>query len=254
MTYLMWKAGSGFRIGTSTTYADQRGRPLPGPAIRLNGEHADACWVVSVHENEAEARAAETLLSLRHQLPTLPFVARSYRGSEGRSLVASQRLLDGIFEEMDTETGGRKLLRDQGLSFDFPHFTTATTTSGRRVRQAPHGLSVRRLARFGADAQARALRLRRRGRKGAPRGGLFGQASVRGFRRLASRDRLRGLRAAHRATSKTSKRCSTCSVRFTARLAARDGANKDRNSLPFMPASAVRPGMVMVNDAWASST
>jgi DNA helicase II / ATP-dependent DNA helicase PcrA len=38
------------------------------------------------------------------------------------------------------------------------------------------------------------------------------------------------------------------SVRFTARLAVRDGMNKDRNSLPFMPASAVRPGMVMVDE------
>jgi DNA helicase-2/ATP-dependent DNA helicase PcrA len=40
------------------------------------------------------------------------------------------------------------------------------------------------------------------------------------------------------------------SVRFTARLAARSGLpGKDSNSLPFMPASAVRPGMLMVNEA-----
>ena len=135
MTYLMWKAGSGFRIGTSTTYADGRGRPLPGPAIRLNGEHADACWVVSVHENEAEARAAETLLSLRYRLPTLPFVARPYRGSDGKSLVADQSLLDGIFDELDTEVGGRELLDAEGLSFDDPHFSTATTTTGKRLRR-----------------------------------------------------------------------------------------------------------------------
>src|SRR5439155_10915244 len=39
------------------------------------------------------------------------------------------------------------------------------------------------------------------------------------------------------------------SVRFTARLAGRStGTTKDRNSLPLIPASAVRPGMVMVND------
>jgi DNA helicase-2/ATP-dependent DNA helicase PcrA len=39
------------------------------------------------------------------------------------------------------------------------------------------------------------------------------------------------------------------SVRFTARLASQtSSATKDRNSLPFSPASAVRPGMVMVND------
>ncbi|HEY8842779.1 MAG TPA: UvrD-helicase domain-containing protein, partial [Gaiellaceae bacterium] len=247
MTYLMWKAGSGFRIGTSTTYADQRGRPLPGPAMRLNGEHADACWVVSVHENEAEARAAETLLSLRHQLPTLPFVARSYRGSEGRSLVASQRLLDGIFEEMDTETGGRTLLRDQGLSFDFPHFTTATTTSGRRVRRrltvclcgdSRGSGPMHRLTLFGYDDEGGSA-LREAGFSVRPAyagsDGWRVETAYADFGRLIER-------------VEDIEEVLDVSVRFTARLAARDGANKDRNSLPFMPASAVRPGMVMVND------
>src|SRR2546427_4005541 len=41
------------------------------------------------------------------------------------------------------------------------------------------------------------------------------------------------------------------SVRFTARLAANPGTTKDRNSLPFMPASSVRPGMVMVDEIGA---
>src|SRR5207302_9456927 len=72
MTYLMWKAGSGFRVGTSRTYTAGQRQPIPGPAGRMNGEPADATWVVSVHESDAAARAAETLLSLRYQLPTLP--------------------------------------------------------------------------------------------------------------------------------------------------------------------------------------
>src|SRR5206468_2586522 len=39
------------------------------------------------------------------------------------------------------------------------------------------------------------------------------------------------------------------SVRYTACLVANEGATgKGRNALPFMPASAVRPGMLMVND------
>src|SRR5688500_19979672 len=64
MTYLMWKRGAGFRIGTSQTYTKGQRRPVPGPAMRMKGEHADATWVVSVHASEAEARIAETLLSL----------------------------------------------------------------------------------------------------------------------------------------------------------------------------------------------
>jgi DNA helicase-2/ATP-dependent DNA helicase PcrA len=244
MTYLMWKAGGGFRIGVSTTCADARDRPLPGPAVRLNGEHADACWVVSVHPSEAEARAAETLLSLRYQLPTLPF-ARSYDGSEGRSLVASQRLLDGIFGEMDTETGGRALLQDEGLSLDHPHFTTATTTSGKRVRRrltvclcgdARGAGPMHRLALFGYDdEEGRALREAGFSVRPAYKGssGWRVESAYADFGRLVER-------------VEDIEEVLDVSVRFTARLAAQAGSTKDRNSLPFMPASAVRPGMVMV--------
>ena len=47
MTYLMWKRGTGFRVGTSRTYTDGRSQPLPGPAFRMNQEHADATWVLA---------------------------------------------------------------------------------------------------------------------------------------------------------------------------------------------------------------
>src|SRR5881275_939062 len=46
MTYLMWKRGVGFRIGVSRTYLNRRDQTLPGPALRMNGEHADATWVL----------------------------------------------------------------------------------------------------------------------------------------------------------------------------------------------------------------
>ena len=51
MTYLMWKAGHGFRVGTSRTYTNGQRKPLAGPGMRLNGEHADAAWVV-VHPQQ----------------------------------------------------------------------------------------------------------------------------------------------------------------------------------------------------------
>jgi len=250
MTYLMWKADCGFRVGTSTTYADGRGRPLPGPAIRLNGEHADACWVVSVHRDEARARAAETLLSLRYQLPTLPFVARSYPGAEGKSLVASQRLLDGVFQALDTEATGLALLRDQGLSFDHPHFISATTTSGERRRRRltvclcadnrnagpQHRISLFGYDPEGADALTAAGFSIRPAYKGST--GWRFETSYADFARLVER-------------VEDIEDVLDVSVRFTARLAAQGGRAKDRNALPFMPASAVRPGMVMVDEGGA---
>src|SRR5689334_7346189 len=44
MTYLMWKEGVGFRIGSSRTYTNHHAQTLPGPAMRMTQEHADAAW------------------------------------------------------------------------------------------------------------------------------------------------------------------------------------------------------------------
>ena len=251
MTYLMWKAGCGFRIGTSRTYTSGLPRSVPGPAFRMNGEHADATWVVDTFESEADARIAEVLLSLEYGLPTLPFVARPSGAPAGRSVVGDQAALDRVFASLDTESAGRRLLRDQGLSFDHPHFSAATTTSGRRVRRR---LTV-------------SLCGDKRGRRTLHRIALFGYDEE-GRRALERRGHR--LRPAYRGSSgwrleTASSSFSTLidkvleiedtldvSVRFTARLAApNELGRKDSTSLPFMPASAVRPGMLMVNESGA---
>jgi DNA helicase-2/ATP-dependent DNA helicase PcrA len=243
MTYLMYKAGSGFRVGTSRTYTNGQPRSVAGPQIRLNGEHADAAWVVAIHETEAEARASETTLSLRYQLPTIPFVARPSRNADGRSLVGDQKLLDEVFAGVDTERGARRLLRDQGLSFKHPHFSTPTTTAGRRIRRRltvtlcgdPRGGGpLHRVALFGYDEEGRhalkAVGLSVRPSKANAQGWRF-ETSHRDFARVCEIVAL-------------IQQTLDVSVRFTARLAG--GAGK--SALPFMPASAVRPGMLMVNE------
>jgi DNA helicase-2/ATP-dependent DNA helicase PcrA len=249
MTYLLWKAGVGFRVGTSRTYTSGQPRAIPGPAVQMNGEHADAAWVVSVHDSEAAARGAEALLSLRYSLPTLPFVARRPdRDHEGSSLVANQALSDGVFRELDTETSGLQLLEEEGLSFDHPHFTATTTTTGRRVRRrltvslcggvrgrAP----LHRLALFGYDDE---------GRQALEGAGVSVRPAYRGSAgwrvETAHSDFGRLVEAVEEIED-----VLDVSVRFTARLADNTGASgRERNSLPFMPASAVRPGMMMVDE------
>ncbi|MBA3433625.1 MAG: UvrD-helicase domain-containing protein [Actinobacteria bacterium] len=248
MTYLMWKRGRGFRVGTSRTYTDGKSQPLPGPAFRMNHEHADATWVLSTHESEAEARKAEVLTSLGYRLPTLPFVARPHRVHNGRSLVGSQELIDEVFAELDTEAAGRDLLETEGLSFEHPHFSAATTTVGSRMRRrltvslcadARRGKPQHRISLFGYDDEGRRV-LERLGVSLRPayRGssGWRYESSFADFKKLG--ERIEDIEAV-----------MDISVRFTARLASQsDKINKDRNSLPFTPASAVRPGMVMVND------
>ncbi|HLY87005.1 MAG TPA: UvrD-helicase domain-containing protein [Gaiellaceae bacterium] len=247
MTYLTWKCGHGFRIGTSRTYTNSREGTLAGPAIRLNGEHADATWVLGCYTSDAEARTAETVLSLAHGIPTISFVARPRGAANG--LVGDQGLIDRVFTEIDTERAGWRLLGAEGLSFHHPHFTAATTTSGARVRRR---LTValcgdsrsagpqHRISLFGYDEEGREA-LERLGLRWKPAyNGSTGWRYESSFADIAKLDEVVRLLRDE----------LSCFVRYTARLAGRDGSvGKERNSLPFMPASAVRPGMVMVDES-----
>jgi DNA helicase-2/ATP-dependent DNA helicase PcrA len=247
MTYLMWKRDVGFRLGTSRTYTSGQPRSIPGPAYRMNGEHADACWVVSVHNTEAEARLAETLLSLRHGLPTQPFVARPSARTRVGTLVGEQRHLDRLFAEIDTDSVGRALLQEQGLSFEHPHFSAATTTSGKRTRRrlnvclcgdARGRNPLHRISLFGYDEDGRRA-LERAGLKLRPAykgsSGWRFETAHGDFARLVE-------------IVEDIEEVLDVSVRFTARLGGREGPARGRNALPFMPAASVRPGMVMFTE------
>ena len=110
MTYLMWKQGVGFRVGTSRTYTKGQAKAAFGPALRCNGEGGDAVWVIGTHATDAEARLHEATLAARYGLPTLPFKARP-SGAVHRSLVGDQALIDRLFASLDTEKAGTRSCR-----------------------------------------------------------------------------------------------------------------------------------------------
>jgi DNA helicase-2/ATP-dependent DNA helicase PcrA len=248
MTYLMWKRGTGFRIGTSRTYTNGQRQALPGPAMRTNAEHADATWVVSTHETEGDARRAETMLSLQHGLPTLPFVARPRGARNGHSLVGDQALIDSVFGELDTDAGARALMAEHGLHLSHPHFAASTTTNGARVRRRlsvclcgdPRGAgTLHRIAMFGYDEE---------GKRKLEELGL----SVRPARKGSSGWRFE---TCHSDMGRILEIASLLqrelevNIRYTARLAkSGSGTTKERNALPLMPASSIRPGMAMVDE------
>jgi DNA helicase II / ATP-dependent DNA helicase PcrA len=251
MTYVMWKRGHGYRVGTSRMYTSRQAAGLAGPAVRLNGEHADACWVVETHSSEGEARLRENLLSLHYALPTIPFVARGSAKAEGQGVTGSQELIDRVYSDLDAEAAGLRLLADYGLSFDHPHFSASTTTSGMRLRRRlsislcgdSRGESpLHRIALFGYDDA---------GRRTLENLGLSLRPAYRGSAgwryETATKDFGELLRIGEQL-----KEAVGVMPRLSARLAANTGlAGKEKNSLPFMPASSVRVGMVMVNDEGA---
>jgi DNA helicase-2/ATP-dependent DNA helicase PcrA len=246
MTYLMHKRGVGFRIGTSRTYTAGQVKPVVGVRMRMRNEGGDEAWVVSVHASDGEARVAEHILAAKYGLPTIPFNARPLKVATADSVIANQHMIDEVFGALDTEAGGCRLLADEGLGRDFPHFIPNTHTSGRlgstRVRRRMvltlcgdrrGASSMHRISMFGYD-QA--------GREALEGLGL----SIRPARRgsdgwryeTSSRDMCAMLE-----TVKQIQGVLDVQLQLNARLA--DNPEGVTNSLPFTPAASVRRGMVM---------
>jgi DNA helicase II / ATP-dependent DNA helicase PcrA len=241
MTYLMRRRDKGFRVGTSRTYTNGRAKPVVGFMQRSRQEHADAAWVVSTHETEGEARAAETTLALKYQVPTLPFVARA--GSDN-GLVANQALIDRVFSEVECEEGGHRLLADSGLRPEIPHYlpqsytgrrrnVVVTLCGDRRGRTPMHRISM-----VGRDDE---------GRHALESLGL----SVRQAKQGSSSWRYESCFKDYEAVMQNVERIRSVldvSVQRVARLGADGGEVVEGKSLPFVPASAVRPGMAMFTE------
>ncbi|MGB3633743.1 MAG: 3'-5' exonuclease, partial [Rubrobacteraceae bacterium] len=238
MTYLMRKKSLGFRVGTSRTYTKGQVKPVVGFMQRSRQEHADAAWIVSTHDTESEARAAEATLSLKYQLPTLPFVARA---SSDNSLVGNQRLIEKVFADVECESGGQRLLDDSGLSSNFPHYLPQSYTGRRRnivvtLCGDRRGKSpMHRISMVGRDEE---------GQRALEGLGL----SVRKAKAGSSSWRYETCCKDYGSVIEIVERISSVldiNIQRVARFGSDDGELIENKSLPFVKASAARPGMAM---------
>ncbi|HET6548058.1 MAG TPA: 3'-5' exonuclease, partial [Solirubrobacter sp.] len=234
LTYLMWRRDKGFRVGTTRTRPSGQHPRAYGLQIRSAQEHADAAWVLSAHDTEPQARAAEQLFSLRYGIPTLPFVARP--GASMNGLVHDQALIDSVFDGIDSYAHGLRLLRESDLDFQCPHHVplsfegrrrnvTLTLCGDRRGRRPMHLVAV-----GGRDSNTRE-RLRAAG------------FSVRPAKRGSESWRYESCFADYGRAVATVER-----IRETIPVSVRPVARLGRHSLPFLPAASVRPGMVMFDE------
>jgi DNA helicase II / ATP-dependent DNA helicase PcrA len=236
-TYAMRREDRGFRVGMTRTRTNGRGQSVAGVQERAMSEQADA-WVISTHETGAQARMAEAVLAAHYGLPTIPFVAKGRPGG----LIADQALIDRVYESVDSDAGGNRLLRDEGHAGELPHHSW-------------HGFEGRR-RRVVVTLCAE--------RSGSQ---VFHTVAV-GGRDIATRRELEGLgfRVVDPRQNKFGWRCEAyfktfgeameaaaeiehvldVSVRPVARLGRRTTGLI--NALPFLPASSVRPGMVMFDE------
>ncbi|GAA0578089.1 UvrD-helicase domain-containing protein [Caenispirillum bisanense] len=238
-TYLMFRRGMGFRLGTSQVYTRSQAKAVVGFRQRLLQEHGDALWIIGTHDREGEARLNEYILSLRYAIPTLPFVAR--RGGSINGLVHDQGALDSLFKTFDTEAAAMRLLADLGLSADYPHHRARSRNSKRRnivvtLCGDRRGASpLHRISIVGNDAE---------GRERVAAAGF----SVRTARAGSASWRVETANADLGVVMDQARRLAGCFEDANIITMARLGRNEDgeaSNSLPMIPAASVRPGMVM---------
>ena len=187
MTYLMRRADRGCRVGVTRTYTDALRAPVIGVGQRCRQERADAAWVVSVHPSDAEARAAEHILSVRYGLPTIPFVARP--GARSNGLVGDQALINRVFDSIDSDRAALQLVHDTGLHVEHAHHQPASHEGRRRL------LTITLCSdRRGQHADTPGIDGRARSRRSCPPGGRRNLRAGRAWGQLEGRDVLQAVR------------------------------------------------------------
>ena len=237
--YLMHKRGVGYRVGTSQVYTRGQVDPVVRFVQRARQEHADALWVVATHTTENAARADEYITSLRYQIPTLPFVARKGRSTNGMS--HDPQWIAEVFSAIDSSAGAERLLADRGLTKSSPHYRPQSRNSARRnivvslCGDRRGATPMHRISIAGNDSEGRetleSLGLSVRSAK-VDSGGWRFETCTKDFASVvATAERIRG--------------ALDGDVVLTARLGRNGSEAIGTNSLPFLPAAAVHPGMAM---------
>jgi len=239
MTYVMRKDDVGFRVGMTRTQRNRRGKTVSGVASRAMTEKAGAAWVVSTHGLQPEARVSEAVLAARYGLPTVPFVARPHAPA---GVMSDQALIDRVHASVDSESRGHRLLREAGHASELPHHAWQGFDGSRRNlvvtlcadRSGDHLFHTVSIGGRGSEARAELETL---GFKVvSPRPDRLGWRSERYFK---------SFHAAMEAAAEV-EHVLDISVRCVARLGRKEGGQI--NALPFLPASSVRPGMVMFTE------
>ncbi|HJU53054.1 MAG TPA: UvrD-helicase domain-containing protein [Pyrinomonadaceae bacterium] len=125
-TYLMFKRGMGYRIGTTRRYRfEGPDKPSLGFIQRTNQERADAIWLLEACRTDEEARGWEQYYAAKFGLPTCVFV--SVPGAK-----LSQSTINHLFSRLDTESAAKKLLTSKNMFIEQPHHVPKCITTKRR--------------------------------------------------------------------------------------------------------------------------
>lgn len=109
--YIMYKPEYGFRIGQSSKYSE-----VNGFEKRLTDEGAERVWCIGTYDTSREACYYENYFAFKYGIPLYVFKEK------GRKIGLKQCDIKKLFKDIDTYSRGYKLLKDNGLYFDYPHY------------------------------------------------------------------------------------------------------------------------------------
>ena len=244
-TYLMYKRGLGWRIGTSQTYTKGENSVI-GFVQRSNQEHADATWVIAEHDTPQAARAYEYVTSLRYRIPTLPFVAR--KGGSTGGYVHDQEVLNGIFGSFDTDNSAHNLLDELGLSRTYPHHQPQSRNGSRKniiltlCGDKRRNVSQHRISIVGNDLGRKRV-LESLGLSVRP-----ARARSKSWRFETSYTHWGELEALALSIKEKLPDSTIIKVARIGDSTRMPNTNREKRSLPFIPAASVRKGMVLCDE------
>ena len=120
--YLMYKHGIGFRVGISNFKESHRGTKDVihfGLGSRVQGEGANAAWVLRFCKDKLEANTWEKIYSIKYGIPHSVFKSNVTSNQRLLANLNTQEMIDLIFEHADPG-GGFRCLQDHNLLFEQP--------------------------------------------------------------------------------------------------------------------------------------
>src|SRR2546425_701727 len=228
--YLMYQERLGYRIGVTRGVRSGDEKALVcGFTIRTNQEIADRLWILATCESLADAQYLESYFSAQYGLPTMVFHVR------GRRMALAQAHIDRLYGDIDTRSRAERLMSDMLLFSDYPHHRAGAITRGGVSRKIvhftmfgdprPHGWHEHRIQLVSSDEAlweaVSLVALPRRGKRRTWRIETSRKDYDKGL------EFVRGL-------------CQVANLQLVRR------ARLTRNrAFQFMPASHVRPGMIV---------
>lgn len=127
--YLMYKKSMGYRIGQTQGVRSRNGEIVNGLFVRLNQEHGDKMWILQVTATKEEATFYEQLYAFKYGIPTTVF------HGIGRGISLTQKYINRIFDEVDTESAAERLMDDLMIFEEYPHHICNAVMRGQSARQ-----------------------------------------------------------------------------------------------------------------------